>query len=284
MMRRTQAFALLVCVALPAAAFADAKSEAKERVAKATALHAEGRFGPALEELQIAYTLDPKPELLYAIGQLHVKLGQCDQAVLFYKRFLDAKPKKSQAAAAKEAIATCKKHPKRVEGERDKKPPPPEEPPPAPEPAAPAPAPATEPAPPAGADPGPFGSGRDSASVSASVTVKRRPWYTDVIGDLCVGVGVAAGVGGTLLYVAARSDIDDAQNAPTWDEHDKFYDTAHRKRLWAAGLGAGALVFVGVGVGRYIFGDRKVHEKEKRELVIAPDGRGGGVIGLAGRF
>src|SRR5262245_2256399 len=102
---------LVLVIALPATALADAKTEAKEHIAKATELHGEGRFADALLELNTAYTLDPQPDLLYAIGQLNVKLGDCKQAVLFYKRYLKTKPEKRAAAATKEAIKTCKSHP-----------------------------------------------------------------------------------------------------------------------------------------------------------------------------
>jgi tetratricopeptide (TPR) repeat protein len=92
-------------------AAADPKTDAKEHFAKASSAHKEGRFSDALNELTIAYALDPKPELLYAIGQIHVKLGQCPQAITFYQRFLASNPKPEQAALARKAIEVCKTNP-----------------------------------------------------------------------------------------------------------------------------------------------------------------------------
>ena len=92
--------ALLAGLALPRAARADAKQEADARMAKATELYSAGKFAEALNELTVAYTLDPRPELLYAIGQMHVQLGNCPQAILFYERFLSTKPEAVPAAAA----------------------------------------------------------------------------------------------------------------------------------------------------------------------------------------
>jgi len=46
--------------------------------------------------------------MLYAIGQLHVKLEQCDQAIPFYERFLSMNPDLAAAGDATEAIEVCK--------------------------------------------------------------------------------------------------------------------------------------------------------------------------------
>lgn len=39
---------------------------------------------------------------------MHVKLGECPQAISFYERFLGSKPKPEQAKRAQEAITICK--------------------------------------------------------------------------------------------------------------------------------------------------------------------------------
>src|SRR5262245_15273374 len=78
----------LLCVLLvaPASAFAGKSDQAKAHVAKATKAHKAGRYEEARAELEAAYALDPKPELLYALGQVQAKLGHCDQALDYYKR------------------------------------------------------------------------------------------------------------------------------------------------------------------------------------------------------
>jgi tetratricopeptide (TPR) repeat protein len=100
----------LIC-ALWQRAAADPKVESKQHFDAASTAHKEGRFKDALTELMVAYALDPRPELLYAIGQIHVKLGQCPQAITFYQRFIDTKPKAEHAARAEKAIEICKTNP-----------------------------------------------------------------------------------------------------------------------------------------------------------------------------
>src|SRR5688500_8812680 len=98
-----------VCVAaMLAQADANPKQDAKEHIARATQLHKDGQFDEARVELEAAHALDPKPELLYALGQVHVKLGKCDRAITFYEQFLETRPKRGQAAAARQAIQVCK--------------------------------------------------------------------------------------------------------------------------------------------------------------------------------
>lgn len=104
---------VLICVlaALPRPALADPKADSKEHFDRASAAHKEGRFAEALTELMTAYALDPRPELLYAIGQIHVKLGQCPQAITFYERFIASHPKPEHASRAAKAIEVCKTNP-----------------------------------------------------------------------------------------------------------------------------------------------------------------------------
>jgi tetratricopeptide (TPR) repeat protein len=104
--------ASLVCVGvLAASAFADPAAEAKQHFEAASAAHKAGNFRKALEELMLSYALEPKPELLYAIAQVHVKLGECPQAITFYQRFLASNPKPEHAKRAQEAIHICKTAP-----------------------------------------------------------------------------------------------------------------------------------------------------------------------------
>lgn len=99
----------IVVGAVPAAA--DPKAEATQHFERASVAHEEGRFRDALRELTLAYALDPRPELLYAIAQVHVKLGECPQAISFYQRFIASKPKPEHAARARQAITVCKTNP-----------------------------------------------------------------------------------------------------------------------------------------------------------------------------
>ncbi|MBX3159132.1 MAG: hypothetical protein KF773_24400 [Deltaproteobacteria bacterium] len=100
--------AIAMCRAQPPAVAAPTPAERLER---ATGLHRDGKYADALPELMLAYALDPRPEVLYAIGQVEVKLGHCPRAVLFYERFLGTSPPEGAADAATEAIEICRTSP-----------------------------------------------------------------------------------------------------------------------------------------------------------------------------
>src|SRR5438132_6705531 len=98
----------LFVLAASAPALAGPKQEAKKHVDKATKLHKEGKFADALVELNAAYKLDPKPDLLFAIGQMHSKLGQCTEATESFQKFGKAKHDKQVDQVVDEAIKACK--------------------------------------------------------------------------------------------------------------------------------------------------------------------------------
>lgn len=213
-MKHLLVFAL---IALPVVAVAGPKQkdEAQKHIQKATEAHQAGKYDVALTELQAAYALDPQPDLLYAIGQVDVKLGKCDDAIASYEKFLATNPPAEPSAAAKEAIETCK---------AQTPPPPPPEPTPTPPP---------QPPPPPPAKP------------------EGKAFYTDVIGTTLVGVGVASAVGGVVFYSMAVSKLDDADAATTYSEHQKLVDDAHTKRNIGAVLGGVGAVALGVGIWHY---------------------------------
>ena len=105
-MMRTTLFAL--AFTFPLAASAGPREDADAHVARATAANQEGKLELALVELEFAYALDPRPELLFATAQVHAKLGACEVAVTFYERFLATAPPPEAAAQTQEAIGACK--------------------------------------------------------------------------------------------------------------------------------------------------------------------------------
>jgi tetratricopeptide (TPR) repeat protein len=266
--------ALLVACALalapsivPAVALADAKSEAQERVAHAQQLYQDKQYKEALDELNIAYTLDPQPNVLYAIGQIHVALGDCKEAITFYTRFLQTKPDQDVAAAAQQAIEACKSH--RVP-------------------------------PPDGGSGGSGGSGAegsgqgsaegsatsgsamsgsaggagsgDAGSGSAAPTAPSGPhWYDDHVADALVGGGVVAAVVAVVLYADARGDISDAQAATSYPSQQSLVDSASSLRTGSLIVTALAAGLVAGGVIHY-----SMHHKEQA-IAVAPTARGGAV-------
>src|SRR5262249_15786130 len=81
---RRIAAVLVVLLIAPGSAFAGKKEEAKALVTKATKAHKDGHFEEARVDLEAAYALDPKPELLYALGQVYAKLGKCSEASTYF--------------------------------------------------------------------------------------------------------------------------------------------------------------------------------------------------------
>jgi tetratricopeptide (TPR) repeat protein len=235
-------------------AFADT---AKEHVDKATAAHAAGRYADALAELESAYKLDPQPGLLYAIGQVLVKLDRCSDAVGYYERYLATNPEAKPSAAAKEAIASCK-------DKLASAPPPPPIEPPKPEPK-------PEPKPVVAELPGPE---RPEPPASA-----KRPFYSDVIGDALVVAGVAAGVFGIVEYRGASSDIDSARTAPTYGDSEKLVAHAGDKRTVALIAGGAGAALAIAGVVHYVIAGGK----SERRVTLAPT-HGGAALAIGGRF
>ena len=219
-------------VALPLVAFAGPKDEAKKHIAKATEAHQQGKYDLALTELEAAYKLDPQPDLLYAIGQVHVKLGRCPDAIASYEKFLATKPPGDVAALAQEAIDTCKAQTPAPE------PPPPQPPPPQPPPPT----------------PEPEGG---------------KPFYTDVIGDALVGAGVISSVLGVVFYTNAVGKLDEAEATTTYAEHEKLVGDARGQRNLAIIFGAVGVVAIGVGVWHFM---QYSKEQSKVAIVPTTDG------------
>jgi len=251
---RLLVIAVLGVVAMPIHASADSKSEAKAHVDRATELHKAGKFAQALDELKTAYALDPRPNLLFAMGQLHVSLGLCPQAITYYERYLSTKPDAETANIAREAIDACKTNPPAVET-------------PAPsEPSAP-------PAPAAAASPPP----QPKPVPAAPVPQSMRPWYSDYVGDGLVAAGLVSGVVGIVFYRSAMSTRDRADAATSYDAYGDLIDQAHSKRTISIVLaGAGAALVAG-GAFHFLLSERAP------DVQVVP-ARGGGAVTWTSRF
>lgn len=228
---------VVALVAFPLAVFAGPKQkkQAQKHIEAATEAHGQGKYDLALTELQAAYALDAQPDLLYAIGQVHVKLGQCEEAIGSYEKFLATNPPEEPTAAANEAIASCKQQLAEAQ----------QPPPPAPE---------VQPQPPPPAPPS---------------APEGRPFYTDVLGTALVGAGVVSLAVGGVIYTSARGTLDDADAATTYSEHAQLVDDAHTKRNIAIALGAVGVAAVGVGVWHYM------KYSSEQAVTVTPTASGG---------
>jgi tetratricopeptide (TPR) repeat protein len=274
---------LLVLAVAPATALADKKEDAKAHVAKATKAHKDGHFEAARVELEAAYALDPKPDLLYAIGQVDAKLGKCGEATTYFKRFLATQNDPQVAKVVDQAIAACKPAP-----EAATNPPPADNPPPPsdrsapasdqPAPASDKPAPVTDKPAPVAARPQPF-----AGTKSTPAGAQRSPWYKDKLGDGLVLGGIVATVIGVVEYRGALSDLDAAEDpnqTTRLADYDQLVDSAHGKRTTSVVLiGAGGALIT-AGILHYVLHDRAA---ETRTVGIAP-AHGGGVVTYEGSF
>jgi tetratricopeptide (TPR) repeat protein len=252
--------ALALLAVATATAHADPKA-AREHVQRATSAYAAGKYKDALSELTLAYALGPDPQILFAIGQVHVKLGDCDSATAFYRRFLDTHPSSDDASVAREAIDKCARTATKPAQE------PAPEPVPAPPPPTPAPAPPPEPTP---------------VAVPAPVTVASDPvpWYRDSLGDALVIAGLAGGAAAGALYATALSVRDDADRATTYGAYHADLDRAHSLRTYSIVSGVAGGVLAVTGLLRY-----GLHDRGRVEHVVsAAPTRGGALVTFEATF
>lgn len=232
----------------------DVKAEARAHIARATELHSASKFREALDELEKAYALDPEPPLLYAMGQVYVSLGECDQAITFYERFLASKPSAKSAALANEAIEVCKTNPPVIDVAPADEPAPAVAPRPVIDPVAP---------PPRTADSRPA-----------------RPWYADHVADALVATGVVAGVVSVVVYRGAVGDRERADATDSYETYASLIDRAHTKRAYAIGFGVGGVALATAGVLHFVLRGR---DGGGDGLQIQPT-RSGGSVSWVGRF
>ena len=278
---RASSLLLIGCIVLaPVLASADKQTakqaKAKAHIAKAMKAHAKNNFTVALGELQAAYALDAQPELLYAIGQVYVKLDRCGEAITTYQAYLATKPAPQAAADTEQAISTCK-------AKLDTPPPPaavvtPEPPPPPPEPAPPPP-----PSPPrAEVRPSPPPPPRPvSRPVVVTAEPARSPWYKDTIGDALVITGAASVVIGAFMYAGARSDLDDAEATKNIQAYRDLVDDAKSNRTYSVVFLAGGGVLIGLGIARYATRGPSARQETRVGIVPAD---GGGLVTWSGGF
>jgi tetratricopeptide (TPR) repeat protein len=85
-----------------------APQSADDHIAKARELHDKGDFEGARAEIAAAYKLEPRPELLFALGQLEFNLHHYQAAIDYYERFEATQPAAEQAAIAEQAIGAAR--------------------------------------------------------------------------------------------------------------------------------------------------------------------------------
>jgi hypothetical protein len=130
---KQRASAILVVVALSRAAIAG-PAEAKPHVDSGVRAYSAGDYATAIDELSLAYSLDPAPKVLFAWAQALRLAGRCPDALARYKQYLGTGPSELDGAAATTGIALCEQIVQQQQAELDRKAHEPPERPPAPQP------------------------------------------------------------------------------------------------------------------------------------------------------
>jgi len=98
------ALALVLLAALPAwAGTAEAQAKAAAKAGKAA--YQLGRFDEALAHYEKAWAAMPVPGLLFNLGQCHRQLDHTEQALHYFKLYLESGPPAAQAKATREVVA-----------------------------------------------------------------------------------------------------------------------------------------------------------------------------------
>lgn len=115
------AIALLVTLlAFVRVAHADdpAMRAAKRHYDRGEKLFALGKFDDALDEYQKAFDAKPLPGFLFNIGQCHRNLGNLDQAIFSYKKYLTLEPEADNKEKVEQLIAELEQ--KKAEADTNK--------------------------------------------------------------------------------------------------------------------------------------------------------------------
>jgi hypothetical protein len=237
------------------------KQEMKTLYERATRAYDVGKYNEAIEDYQKAYEIGGDPPMLYNIAQAYRLNDQPNEALRFYRRYLQRAPQARNREDVERKIAELEKA---VEDRR--KAALAATPPPLPTPpvvTAPPPAPTTPPAPsvvgppaptpvtpPANAIPVPGTEIPAAPAPPEGPSTARR-----VVTWSFIGAGVACGVASLLEGIAAKGKSSDLEkmSAASTPQNPVTYNpdiqTAGKKdQAWAIGLGigAGALVVTGV--------------------------------------
>jgi len=74
-------------------ASADERTEARAHFKRGMAAIADGRYEVGIEELKSAYDILPHPNVLYNIARAYVDTGDLENAVIYYRKYLEGAPK-----------------------------------------------------------------------------------------------------------------------------------------------------------------------------------------------
>jgi len=107
--RRRIATSLAIAAGLAGVAAPAARADTvDDHLARVRELYDRRDFVHARDELLAAYQLEPRPELLFALGQVELNLGRFAQAIDYYERFIATEPAADQVALAQQGIGAAR--------------------------------------------------------------------------------------------------------------------------------------------------------------------------------
>jgi iron complex outermembrane receptor protein len=90
---------LLLVLGASRKASADERTEARAHFKRGMALIVEGQYGAGIEELKKAYDTRPHPNVLYNIARAYVDEGDLENAVIYYRKYLESNPSDGEEVA-----------------------------------------------------------------------------------------------------------------------------------------------------------------------------------------
>jgi tetratricopeptide (TPR) repeat protein len=195
------------------------KPQARRHLERGMGSYNQKDFEKAIVELKKGQKIDPRPEFLYALGQVYRAKGNCAEALKYYEAFLETAPRPQQAEAARLNIERCKELL-----------------------APPKPEPKPEPPPPVAAPP--------PTTPEPTTVVLRRPWWRNWTAHALVAGGVATLVTGVVVWQQGRLTIDRAWDATSYESYQsRAKDLSAADAMQKSGVAllgvAGALLVAG---------------------------------------
>ncbi len=203
--------AVLFSLAVARVAYGDSTEDVLSR---ARDLQHRGEFAKARDALLEGYQGDPRPALLFALGQMEFNLAHYAAAIDYYEKFMATSPPPDQAALAEQAIGAARIKLDQETQARLHPPPPPPKP-----------------------------------AVVTPRPPPHREWDTNAWGLTALG-GLAVAVGGGL--VIASHDLDE-NHGGTLRQYDQRFDQARTERLAGLLCGGAGVLAIAAAVVRWRF-------------------------------
>jgi hypothetical protein len=201
-------------------------AQAQAHFDKALAAYSAANYHAASVEFELAYNLDARRELLFAWAQAERLAGNCDRAVVLYRRFLDQGPSPEEAAKAGRQIERCR--------------------------------------PAAAARPDAAAAALPASSVTTDSEPRSAHWYSDRWADALVVAGLVAGIAGGAFIGLASSDDAAAGSASQYGAFRQLAEDADRHRLIGGVALASGTVLVTAGVLVYFWRGRSDESVARR--------------------